>query len=62
MIKDTDADEPVKLFVRGQTDISIDRYSDTGANGFLYFGERNILKDRVALKFYYYKVIKNPVE
>src|SRR5690554_22827 len=54
MIKDTDADEPVKLFVREQTDVSIDRYSDTGANGFLYFGKRNILKDRVALKFYYY--------
>jgi hypothetical protein len=43
MIKDTDADEPVKLFVREQTDVNIDRYSDTGANGFLYFGERNIL-------------------
>lgn len=54
MIKDIDADEAVKAFVRFQTDIEIDRYSDTGANGFLYFGKRNILSDRVALKFYYY--------
>jgi len=54
MIKDNDADAPIKEFVREQTDIDIDRYSDTGANGFLYFGRRHILNDRVALKFYYY--------
>lgn len=49
-----DVDVSVKEFVRAQTDMKIDRYSDIGANGYLYFGERNILKDRVALKFYYY--------
>ncbi len=54
MIKDNDVDKPVREFVREQADIQIDRYSDTGANGFLYFGKRNILSDRVALKFYYY--------
>lgn len=54
MIKDDQADEPIKKFVREQTDIIIDRYSDTGANGELYFGKRKILGDRVALKFYYY--------
>jgi serine/threonine protein kinase len=54
MIKDSDVDEPIKQFVRNQNDIDIDRYSNTGANGELYFGQRKILKDRVALKFYYY--------
>lgn len=54
MIKDDQADEPIRKFVREQTDIDIDRYSDTGANGELYFGKRKILGDRVALKFYFY--------
>lgn len=54
MIKDDDSDIPVKQFVRKQTDVAIDRYSETGANGFLYFGQRKVLGDRVALKFYYY--------
>ena len=54
MIKDDQVDEPIKQFVRAQTDIEIDRYSNTGANGELYFGRRKILGDRVALKFYFY--------
>lgn len=54
MIKDELADESIKKFVRQQTDVAIDRYSDVGANGELYFGKRQILDDRVALKFYYY--------
>lgn len=54
MINDDQADEPIKLFVRAQTDIEIDKYSDTGANSDLYFGKRKVLGDRVALKFYYY--------
>jgi hypothetical protein len=54
MINDVNVDEPIKEFVRNQKDVEIDRYSDTGANGELYFGRRKILNDRVALKFYYY--------
>ena len=54
MIKDDQADEAIKKFVRLQSDIEIDKYSDVGANGELYFGKRQILNDRVALKFYYY--------
>jgi serine/threonine protein kinase len=54
MINDEGVDESISDFVRAQADISINRYSDSGANGELYFGERNVLKDRVALKFYYY--------
>lgn len=42
----------IKKFVREQKDISIDRYSDKGAYGELYFGTRNVFGDRVALKFY----------
>jgi len=57
MIDDKDVDKPISDFVRQQTDININRYSDGGANGELYFGERNVLKDRVALKFYYYNPI-----
>lgn len=54
MMKDDQADEPIKQFVRAQTDIEIDKYSDAGANSELYFGKRKVLGDRVALKFYYY--------
>ncbi|WP_170170449.1 protein kinase domain-containing protein [Hymenobacter perfusus] len=50
-------DTPVKDFVRAQTDVIIDGYSATGANGDVYFGTRKILSDRVALKFYYYNPI-----
>ena len=59
MIKDTDVDKPIRDFIRSQTDISIDKYSDSGANGELYFGKRNILSDRVALKFYYHSAAAN---
>lgn len=54
MIADDQADEPIRQFVRAQSDIEIDRYSDSGINGELYFGRRVILNDRVALKFYPY--------
>jgi len=54
MIKDEQVDEPIRKFVREQDDIIIDKYSAGGANGELYFGTRKVLKDRVALKFYYY--------
>jgi serine/threonine protein kinase len=42
----------IKKFVREQKDILIDRYSDKGAYGELYFGTRIVFGDRVALKFY----------
>ncbi|WP_299178710.1 protein kinase [uncultured Chryseobacterium sp.] len=48
-----DAVNPViRNFVRTQNDIVIDRYSDKGGFGELYFGKRKIFDDRVALKFY----------
>lgn len=53
-MKDDQADEPIKQFIRAQADIEIDKYSDAGANSELYFGKRKVLGDRVALKFYYY--------
>lgn len=51
---DENVDEIIKDFILLQNDIVIDRYSDSGANGELYFGKRELLSDRVALKFYYY--------
>jgi serine/threonine protein kinase len=51
-MNDITANPIIRKFVREQKDISIDRYSDKGAYGALYFGQRNIMKDRVALKFY----------
>ncbi|SHG32267.1 protein kinase family protein [Flavobacterium defluvii] len=51
---DENVDEIIKDFILLQDDIVIDRYSNGGANGELYFGERKLLSDRVALKFYYY--------
>lgn len=54
MIKEDQVDDPIKQFIRSQTDIEIDKYSNSGANGELYFGKRKVLGDRVALKFYYY--------
>lgn len=54
MIKDENVDEPIRVFIRNQSDIVIDRYSNAGSNGELYFGTRKLLNDRVALKFYYY--------
>ena len=42
----------IRNFVRSQPDITIDKYSGEGSFGELYFGNRIILKDRVALKFY----------
>lgn len=51
---DENVDEIIKEFLSLQNDIKIDRYSDGGANGELYFGKRDLLFDRVALKFYYF--------
>jgi serine/threonine protein kinase len=53
-LNDDNVDLEIKDFLATQTDIIIDRYSDTGSNGELYFGlQNNIFKERVALKFYY---------
>jgi len=40
-------------FIKNQKDITIDKYSRKGGNSELFFGTHNILKTRVALKFYY---------
>jgi serine/threonine protein kinase len=52
-LKDNDVDLEIKEFVANQSDIEIDRYSDVGCNGDLYFGKHKIFNERVALKFYY---------
>ncbi|TCN60143.1 hypothetical protein D0809_09425 [Flavobacterium circumlabens] len=46
---DENVDEIIKDFISLQNDIVIDRYSDSGANGELYFGKRELLSDRVAI-------------
>lgn len=51
-MKDGAVNPIIKDFVRTHPDITIDRYSSKGGFGELYFGTRNILGDRVALKFY----------
>ena len=51
-MNDSAVNPVIKKFVREQKDIAIDRYSDKGAYGELYFGTRNVFSDRVALKFY----------
>lgn len=51
-MKDFAVNPIIRAFVRTQTDIEIDRYSDKGGFGELYFGKRKIFGDRVALKFY----------
>lgn len=52
MMNDSTVNPIIRKFVREQKDITIDRYSNKGAYGELYFGTRNIIGDRVALKFY----------
>lgn len=52
-LKDNDVDIEIKDFIANQSDIEIDRYSDVGCNGDLYFGKHKIFNERVALKFYY---------
>lgn len=51
-MNDSSVDPRIKKFIPEQDDIHIDRYSNKGGFGELYFGKRNILGDRVALKFY----------
>ena len=51
-MKDEAVNPIIRNFVRDQKDVKIDRYSDKGAYGELYFGERVVFGDRVALKFY----------
>ena len=42
----------IRQFVRTQNTVAVNRYSDVGGMSALYFGERNIIRDRVAMKFY----------
>lgn len=51
-MNDSAVDPRIKKFLSEQEDFLIDRYSNKGGFGELYFGKRNILGDRVALKFY----------
>lgn len=44
--------DEIEAFLRKLTDIEIDKYSDKGGNGYLFFGKQKILNTRVALKFY----------
>jgi eukaryotic-like serine/threonine-protein kinase len=37
-----------------ETQISFDKASSKGANGYLFFGNNNVLKRRVAVKYYYW--------
>ncbi|MDF2433164.1 MAG: eukaryotic-like serine/threonine-protein kinase [Mucilaginibacter sp.] len=50
---DQNVDDEIRDFICSQTDIEIDKYSDVGCNGELYFGVHKIFKERVALKFYH---------
>ncbi|MFJ1473406.1 protein kinase [Capnocytophaga cynodegmi] len=51
-MNDSSVDPRIRKFLSNQKDIQIDRYSSKGGFGELYFGQRKILGDRVALKFY----------
>lgn len=51
-MKDDLVNPIIRNYIRRQTDITIDRYSDKGGFGELYFGKRNVQGDRVAVKFY----------
>lgn len=51
-MNDSAVDPRIKKFLSEQEDFLIDRYSNKGGFGELYFGKRKILGDRVALKFY----------
>ncbi|NCP91176.1 MAG: protein kinase [Flavobacteriales bacterium] len=51
-MRDNAVNPIIRDFIRTQNDIEIDRYSDKGGFGELYFGKRKIFDDRVALKFY----------
>lgn len=51
-MKDNSVPQVIRQFVRDQTTVKVDKYSDVGGVGAVYFGERIIFEDRVALKFY----------
>jgi serine/threonine protein kinase len=38
--------------IQSLTDIVLDKYSDKGGNGYLFFGHHKILNTRIAMKFY----------
>jgi eukaryotic-like serine/threonine-protein kinase len=51
-MKDHHVHATIRQFVKMQTTVNVDRYSDVGGIGALYFGRRFIIGDRVAMKFY----------
>lgn len=42
----------IETYLKGLKDIEIDKYSNKGGNGYLFFGKQKILNTRVAFKFY----------
>lgn len=52
-LNDSNVDAEIKDFIANQSDIEIDKYSDVGCNGDLYFGRHKVFNERVALKFYF---------
>jgi serine/threonine protein kinase len=46
-------DEEVKIFLKSQTDFTIDRVSQEGGNCDIFFGYHKIFDRRIALKIYY---------
>uniref|UniRef100_UPI00404ACE91 protein kinase domain-containing protein n=1 Tax=Flavobacterium sp. TaxID=239 RepID=UPI00404ACE91 len=51
-MKDHNVPIIIRQFIRNQKIVAVDRYSDVGGMSALYFGEREIIRDRVAMKFY----------
>ena len=51
-MKDYNVPLIIRQFIQAQNTVAVDRYSNVGGMSALYFGERNIIRDRVAMKFY----------
>ena len=49
-----DIPDEIQNFIEGLCDISIDGFNCKGGSSYVFLGEHNIMKQRVALKFYYY--------
>ena len=44
----------VKESILNFRDVNFDNYNDQGCNGYVFFGEHEVFRKRVAIKFYYY--------
>ncbi|SMP72272.1 protein kinase domain-containing protein [Anoxynatronum buryatiense] len=49
-----DVPDEIQDFIGGLSDILIDGFNCKGGNSYVFLGEHKIMKQRVALKFYYY--------